>query len=197
MISSGLILHDCLSLILQHKALKEAPCVSSHPVRVGDLSDVGLPIPRNDFGENIRNRTRPAASVARKAITSDWSQTAQTDDNGEFSFTTVPLGDYRSTVTQLKFEIAEQTVTVASGPSPILHFQLAIASVNRAIVVFGQHRSCQCGFGNSHHSNPGHRPNRRRRSHQRYGDDHQLHSRGIRAPRYDAHARKPSGQLAD
>jgi hypothetical protein len=78
------------------------------------------------------------ASVKLQAITSDWSQTAQTDDNGEFSFTTVPVGDYKITVTQPKFETSEQTVTVASGSSPILHFQLAIATVNQTTVVVGQ-----------------------------------------------------------
>jgi hypothetical protein len=84
-----------------------------------------------------QHRPVPAASVALQAITSDWSQTAQTDDNGDFSFTAVPVGDYKITVTQSKFETAEQTVTVASGSSPILHVQLAIAALNQTIVVTG------------------------------------------------------------
>ena len=61
-----------------------------------------------------QHRPVAGASVKLQAITSDWSQTAQTDDNGEFSFTTVPVGDYKITVTQAKFETAEQTVTVDS-----------------------------------------------------------------------------------
>src|SRR5580700_862801 len=83
---------------------------------------------------------RPVAGAAAKlqAITSDWSQTAQADDNGEFLFTSVPVGDYKITVTQPKFDTAEQTVTVASNSSPILHFQLAIASVNQTAVVVSQ-----------------------------------------------------------
>ena len=71
------------------------------------------------------------ASVKLQAITSDLSQTTQTDGNGEFSFTTVPVGDYKITVTQPKFATAEQTVTVVSNSSPILHFQLEIATVNQ------------------------------------------------------------------
>ena len=67
-----------------------------------------------------QHRPVAGASVKLQAITSDWSQTTQTDDNGEFSFTTVPVGDYKITVTQPKFQTAEQTVTVASGSSPIL-----------------------------------------------------------------------------
>ena len=85
-----------------------------------------------------QHRPLAGASVKLQAITSDWSQTAQTDDNGEFSFTTVPVGDYKITVTQSQFETSEQTLTVASGSSPILHFQLAIATVNQTIVVAGQ-----------------------------------------------------------
>jgi hypothetical protein len=80
----------------------------------------------------------PGALVKLQAITSDWSQTAQSGDNGEFSFTAVPVGDYKITVTQSKFETAQQAVTVASGSSPILHFQLAIAPLNQSTVVVAQ-----------------------------------------------------------
>jgi hypothetical protein len=88
-----------------------------------------------------QHRPVSGASVKLQAITSDWSQTTQTDDNGEFSFTSVPVGDFKITVTQPKFQTAEQTVTVASGSSPVLHFQLAIASVNQTTVVVGEAES--------------------------------------------------------
>ena len=85
-----------------------------------------------------QHRPIAGASVKLQAMTSDWSQTAQTDDNGEFSFAAVPVGDYKITVTQPKFQTSEQTVTVDSGSSPILHFQLAIAALNQTTVVVGQ-----------------------------------------------------------
>jgi hypothetical protein len=85
-----------------------------------------------------QHRPIAGASVKLQAITSSWSQTTQTDDNGEFLFNSVPVGDYKITVTQSKFDTAEQTVTVASNSSPILHFQLTIASVNQSTVVVGQ-----------------------------------------------------------
>jgi len=85
-----------------------------------------------------QHRPVAGASVKLQAITSDWSQTAQSDDNGEFSFTAVPVGDYKITVTQSKFQTSEQTVTVDSGSSPILHFQLAIAAVTQTTVVVGE-----------------------------------------------------------
>jgi hypothetical protein len=99
-----------------------------------------------------QHRPVAGASVKLQAITSDYSQTAQADDNGEFSFTTVPVGDYKITVAQPKFETAEQTVTVDSSSSPVLHFQLAIAALNETTVVVRPGRSGQYGFGNAHHS---------------------------------------------
>ena len=104
----------------------------------------GLPLHATIFGRiqgivhDPQHRPVAGAAVKLQAITSDWSQTAQADDNGEFSFTAVPVGDYKITVTQSKFETSEQTVTVDSGSSPILHFQLAIAALNQTTVVVGQ-----------------------------------------------------------
>src|SRR5271168_3100022 len=77
-----------------------------------------------------QHRPVAGALVKLQAAASDWSQTSQTADNGEFSFATVPVGDYKITVTESKFNAAEQTVTVDSRSSPILHFQLSIATLN-------------------------------------------------------------------
>ncbi len=85
-----------------------------------------------------QHRPVAGASVELRAMTSDWSQTAHSDDNGEFSFTAVPVGDYKITVTQPKFQTSEQTITVDSGSSPILHFQLMIATLNQTTVVVGR-----------------------------------------------------------
>jgi len=82
-----------------------------------------------------QHRPVAGASVKLQAITSDYSQTTQADDNGEFSFTSVPVGDYRITVAQPKFDTSEQIVTVDSSSSPVLHFQLAIAALNQTAVV--------------------------------------------------------------
>jgi hypothetical protein len=83
---------------------------------------------------------RPIAdtSVKLKSATSDWTQTAQTDTDGGFAFTAVPVGDYAVTVTKAGFADAQQTVTVASDSSPILHFQLELAAVNQTATVTAQ-----------------------------------------------------------
>jgi hypothetical protein len=85
-----------------------------------------------------QHRPLAGASVKLQAVTSEWSQNTQADDNGEFSFTAVPVGDYRITVTQPNFATVEQSVTVDSSSSRILHLQLPIASVHETAAVAGQ-----------------------------------------------------------
>ncbi|HJZ50588.1 MAG TPA: TonB-dependent receptor [Candidatus Acidoferrales bacterium] len=85
-----------------------------------------------------QHRPIAAASVVLKSSTSAWSQTTQTDQEGGFSFSAVPIGDYVVTVSQSGFESSEQTVTVTSGTAPVLHFQLKVASVNQTAVVSAQ-----------------------------------------------------------
>lgn len=82
-----------------------------------------------------QHRPLAGASVKLQAVTSDWSQSTQSDSNGAFSFPTVPVGDYKLSVTEPKFESAEENVTVNSSSSPILHFQLAIARLSQTATV--------------------------------------------------------------
>jgi hypothetical protein len=82
-----------------------------------------------------QHRPVSGVQVILKSATSDWSQTAQTNGDGEFTFNTVPIGDYRVTVTQGGFAQFEQAVTVISGAAPVLHFGLKIAAVNETINV--------------------------------------------------------------
>lgn len=82
-----------------------------------------------------QHRPVPGASVKLQAVTSDWSQVTRADNNGEFSFPTVPVGDYKITVSNPKFETIEQALTVDSSSSPVLHFQLAIEPLSQTAVV--------------------------------------------------------------
>jgi len=75
------------------------------------------------------------AEVKLKSATSDWAQTAQTDQDGAFWFAAVPVGDYEVMVTRSGFAEEQETVTVVSASSPTLHFQLKIASVNQTETV--------------------------------------------------------------
>ncbi len=85
-----------------------------------------------------QHRPVSGATVALHAVNSDFSQSAQSDSNGEFSFLNIPLGDYRVSVSRSGFAALEQTVTVESGSAPILHFQLSIAPLSQATTVSGE-----------------------------------------------------------
>src|ERR1035437_6936607 len=78
------------------------------------------------------------AMVDLKAQRSDWVQHQKTNGDGEFDFSAVPLGEYTATVTVANFQQAQQNVIVASGTSPVLHFQLELASVTEKTVVTGE-----------------------------------------------------------
>jgi len=82
-----------------------------------------------------QHRPIVGAEVHFKSASSAWSQTAQTDQDGGFAFTAVPVGDYLVTVKKSGFSGAQQTVTVASESSPILHFQLQLATVSQTTTV--------------------------------------------------------------
>jgi hypothetical protein len=47
----------------------------------------------------------------------------------------VPLGDYLVSVTKTGFADEQQAVTVISGSSPTLHFQLTIGTINQTTTV--------------------------------------------------------------
>jgi hypothetical protein len=70
------------------------------------------------------------AAVDLKAQHSDWVQHQKTNDNGEFDFSAIPLGEYTITVTIANFQKQEQNIVVASGTSSVLHFQLTLAAVS-------------------------------------------------------------------
>jgi len=85
-----------------------------------------------------QHRPIPDAEVDLKAQRSDWMQHQKTNDNGEFEFSAVPLGEYTVTVTLANFQPATQSVVVTSGSSPVLHFPMELAGVSEKTVVTGE-----------------------------------------------------------
>ena len=79
-----------------------------------------------------------SASVVLKAMDSGWSQTEETDQDGEFMFPVVAIGDYTVTVEGAGFETAKQSFTVVSNTTPILHFQLNVKGPNESVTVSEQ-----------------------------------------------------------
>jgi hypothetical protein len=85
-----------------------------------------------------QHRPIPDAKVVLKARTSDYTQTVQTGADGQFHFDVVPLGDYVVSVAKNGFADEQQGVTVISGSSPTLHFQLKISAVNQTTTVVAE-----------------------------------------------------------
>lgn len=82
-----------------------------------------------------QHRPLSNAQVILHSTTSDFSQTAHTGHDGSFRLLAVPFGNYQITVSQPGFTSAVQTFTLASGTSPVLHFELLIASVQQSVSV--------------------------------------------------------------
>jgi outer membrane receptor protein involved in Fe transport len=82
-----------------------------------------------------QHRPVPSAQLQLESRTSDFTQTTQTNQEGEFTFTAIPIGDYDVTVTAAGFAQSVQQITVVADSSPVLHFMLDIASVRQTATV--------------------------------------------------------------
>jgi outer membrane receptor protein involved in Fe transport len=83
------------------------------------------------------------AKVILRAKASDYSQSTQTDAEGQFHFDAIPVGEYTAEVSQTSFASSQQAVTVLSGTAPILHFELRLASQNQSITVSAESAPAQ------------------------------------------------------
>ena len=82
-----------------------------------------------------QHRPVAGASVELKSATSQWAQQAQTDQDGEFTFIAVPLGDYTVTAKASGFGVLQENFTLASDTSSILHLQLTLATQSQQVAV--------------------------------------------------------------
>jgi len=82
-----------------------------------------------------QHRPIAGANVVLKSVNSSWSRSTKTNGNGEFTFPAVPFGQYSIMVTAAHFSQMEQTFTLESDESPILHFQLSIEPVSQSAEV--------------------------------------------------------------
>ncbi|MGA7895886.1 MAG: carboxypeptidase regulatory-like domain-containing protein [Candidatus Sulfotelmatobacter sp.] len=84
-----------------------------------------------------QHRPVQGAMVMLKAQNSDWTQSHDSNDRGEFDFSSVPIGNYTVTVSSKGFQQTQQGVIVQSDTSPVLHFELAIAGAKETVGVSG------------------------------------------------------------
>src|SRR6202046_4862174 len=88
------------------------------PLRAADVGSV------RGVVHDQQHRPLSEVQVKLKSATSEWVESSTTDAHGEFSFMTVPLGDYVLNFSASDFAPAAQAVTVTSGSSPVAHVQL-------------------------------------------------------------------------
>ena len=82
-----------------------------------------------------QHRPIPGAHVVVQSRTSALQQATDTDANGSFRLLTLPMGEYTITVTQQGFAPLAETLTLASGTSPILHLEMAVGTVEQSVAV--------------------------------------------------------------
>jgi carboxypeptidase family protein/TonB-dependent receptor-like protein len=82
-----------------------------------------------------QHRPIQGAQVTLKAKNSDWARSENSREGGGFEFPSVPIGNYTVIVSSKGFQETQQDVIVQSDTSPVLHFELTIASANETITV--------------------------------------------------------------
>ena len=82
-----------------------------------------------------QHRPIAGARVTLKADNSHWTQSQNSGDNGEIVFSSVPLGNYTVTVTAAGFADMQLAAIVRSDTTPVLHFELAVASAKETVLV--------------------------------------------------------------
>jgi outer membrane cobalamin receptor len=84
---------------------------------------------------DAQHRPIADAEVVLKAEHSEFTQTTRTSAAGEFHFDSVPIGEYRITVTKADFGAQQEGLTVLSGTAPILHIELKVAKQTQSVTV--------------------------------------------------------------
>ena len=84
-----------------------------------------------------QHRPVQGAMVMLKAQNSDWNRSLDSNANGEFDFSSVPIGSYTVTVSAPGFQQTQQAVVVQSDTSPVLHFRLDVAAAKETVSVSG------------------------------------------------------------
>jgi hypothetical protein len=82
-----------------------------------------------------QHRPIQGAHVTLKAQNSDWTQSQDSNDNGEFDFTSVPIGSYIVTVSSPGFQQVQQGAMVHSDTHSVLHFQLTVETTRQTVSV--------------------------------------------------------------
>jgi hypothetical protein len=84
-----------------------------------------------------QHRPIAGARIALHAADTEFVLHATTNGDGEFELPAAPIGVYRLTVEATGFVTETETISLASGTSPVLHFALRVAGQTQSVVVEG------------------------------------------------------------
>jgi outer membrane receptor protein involved in Fe transport len=82
-----------------------------------------------------QHRPVSGITIILKTRNSEFTQTGQTDAEGQFHFDAIPLGEYTISISDATFVSEPQSVTVLSGTAPILHLELRLPSQRQEVTV--------------------------------------------------------------
>ncbi len=85
-----------------------------------------------------QHRPVSGATVRLRAVNSDFEKAAASDNEGQFAFEAVPIGNYTAVVELSGFRREEQRITLGSGRDLRLHFSLHLAQVAATVEVTDQ-----------------------------------------------------------
>ena len=82
-----------------------------------------------------QHRPVKGAQVTIHAVSSQWRQVITSNDDGEFRFDAVPVGEYMVMVETSGFAAQQQNIVITSGRDAKLHFALALAQAKETLQV--------------------------------------------------------------
>jgi TonB-dependent receptor-like protein/carboxypeptidase family protein len=85
-----------------------------------------------------QHRPVSSAAVRLRSLSSDFGKTVNSDSEGAFLFSEIPIGEYVVEVETAGFRREEQKITLGSGRDVRLHFSLQIAQVAETVEVTDQ-----------------------------------------------------------
>ena len=88
-----------------------------------------------------QHRPLPAAHITLAAARSAFTLSTNSNSEGAFTLPNVPLGDYTVTVSHTGFATLQQSLTLHSNTTPILHLQLQLGSISTTVNVTAETQS--------------------------------------------------------